>query len=95
MFLTNNPYFGQSYFSLLPRRYIYQPCNDSYRPYFSGSESVRKTKAMGERLQEANNINKGLLALGNCVSDICANKPHIPFRNSTLTKGLRGKSFFS
>ena len=59
-----------------------------------GSESVRKTQAIGDRLQEANNINKGLLALGNCVSDICANKTHIPFRNSTLTKVLRGKTIF-
>ena len=59
----------------------------------AGSESVRKTNAIGDRLTEANNINKGLLALGNCVSDICANRGHIPFRNSTLTKVLRGKNF--
>ena len=57
----------------------------------AGSESVRKTKAIGDRLTEANNINKGLLALGNCISDICGGKSHIPFRNSTLTKVLRGK----
>ena len=56
----------------------------------AGSESVRKTKAIGDRLTEANNINKGLLALGNCISDICGGKNHIPFRNSTLTKVLRG-----
>ena len=58
----------------------------------AGSESVRKTHAIGDRLMEANSINKGLLALGNCISDICAIKPHIPFRNSTLTKVLRGES---
>ena len=52
----------------------------------AGSESVRKTQASGERLAEANNINRGLLALGNCISDICTGKSHIPFRNSTLTK---------
>ena len=52
----------------------------------AGSESVRKTQASGERLAEANNINRGLLALGNCISDICTGKAHIPFRNSTLTK---------
>ena len=57
----------------------------------AGSESVRKTNAHGARLTEANNINKGLLALGNCISDICVNRNHIPFRNSTLTKVLRGK----
>merc|ERR1719300_236163 len=55
----------------------------------AGSESVRKTQASGERLAEANNINRGLLALGNCISDICTGKGHIPFRNSTLTKVLK------
>jgi len=55
----------------------------------AGSESVRRTHAIGERLAEANNINKGLLALGNCISDICSGKGHIPFRNSTLTKVLK------
>jgi len=55
----------------------------------AGSESVRKTQASGERLAEANNINRGLLALGNCISDICTGKAHIPFRNSTLTKVLK------
>ena len=56
----------------------------------AGSESVRKTAAAGDRLNEGNNINKGLLALGNCVTDICHRKVHIPFRDSTLTKVLRG-----
>jgi len=37
----------------------------------AGSESVRKTEAAGERLNEGSNINKGLLALGNCIADIC------------------------
>ena len=56
----------------------------------AGSEGVKKTQAIGDRLAEANNINKGLLALGRCLSDICSSKSHIPFRNSTLTKMLRG-----
>ena len=59
----------------------------------AGSESVKKTNAIGDRLMEANNINKGLLALGSCISDICVGKSHIPFRNSTLTKVLRGIHF--
>ena len=59
----------------------------------AGSESVRKTEAAGERLAEGNNINKGLLSLGNCISDICHKKVHIPYRNSALTKVLRGKQF--
>ncbi len=57
----------------------------------AGSESVKRTNAVGDRLMEANNINRGLLALGSCISDLCSRKPHIPFRNSTLTKVLRGK----
>ena len=56
----------------------------------AGSEGVKKTQAIGDRLAEANNINKGLLALGCCISGICAGKSHIPFRSSTLTKVLRG-----
>ena len=56
----------------------------------AGSEGVKKTHAIGDRLAEANNINKGLLALGCCISGICAGKSHIPFRSSTLTKVLRG-----
>ncbi len=58
----------------------------------AGSESVSKTHAQGERLAEANNINIGLLALGNCISAISRKQSHIPFRNSTLTKVLRGKN---
>ena len=56
----------------------------------AGSESVRKSEAAGERLTEGNNINKGLLSLGNCISDICRKKVHIPYRDSALTKVLRG-----
>jgi hypothetical protein len=56
----------------------------------AGSESVSKSHAQGERLTEANNINKGLLALGNCISAISRKLSHIPFRDSTLTKVLRG-----
>ena len=57
----------------------------------AGSESVSKTHAQGERLAEANNINKGLLALGNCISSIARKQSYIPFRDSMLTKVLRGK----
>ena len=56
----------------------------------AGSESVRKTEAAGERLREGNNINQGLLSLGKCIADICEKKVHIPYRDSTLTKVLRG-----
>ena len=61
----------------------------------AGSESVSKTHAHGDRLTEANSINKGLLALGNCISAISRKQSHIPFRDSTLTKVLRGLSIFN
>jgi hypothetical protein len=33
----------------------------------AGSERVKKSKAVGSRLDEAKNINLALLALGNCI----------------------------
>ena len=57
----------------------------------AGSESVKKSNAVGDQLTEGNNINKGLLALGKCISDIHSRKTHVPFRDSTLTKVLKGK----
>jgi len=62
-----------------------------YQVDLAGSESAAKTHAQGERLFEGNSINKGLLALGNCISAISRKQVHIPFRDSTLTKVLRGR----
>ena len=50
-----------------------------------GSESQKKSKATGERLVEAININQGLLALKNCVSALNEQRLHIPFNDSKLT----------
>ncbi|KAG1673900.1 Kinesin-like protein KIF12 [Nymphon striatum] len=57
----------------------------------AGSEKTKKTNSKGETLVEANNINKSLLALGNCISalgDPKKRQGHIPFRDSILTKLL-------
>ncbi|KAI9623178.1 hypothetical protein H4Q26_014674 [Puccinia striiformis f. sp. tritici PST-130] len=46
----------------------------------------------GERLLEGANINKSLLALGNCINALCDPKTrgnHIPYRNSKLTRLLK------
>lgn len=52
----------------------------------AGSERVRKTNASGERLKEAQHINRSLSALGDVVQALGAKgKTHVPFRNSKLT----------
>lgn len=55
----------------------------------AGSERVKRTKAEGQRLQEGININKGLLALGNVICALSENKPHVPYRDSKLTRMLQ------
>ncbi|XP_037130127.1 kinesin-like protein KIFC3 isoform X2 [Syngnathus acus] len=51
----------------------------------AGSERVWKSGAEGERLKEAQNINRSLLALGDVIQALRARQTHIPFRNSRLT----------
>lgn len=46
----------------------------------AGSERLAKTDAQGERLREAQNINKSLSALGDVISALATKTPHIPFR---------------
>ncbi|XP_032414366.1 kinesin-like protein KIFC3 isoform X1 [Xiphophorus hellerii] len=51
----------------------------------AGSERVWKSGAEGERLKEAQNINRSLLALGDVIQALRGRHTHIPFRNSRLT----------
>jgi len=55
-------------------------------PPFPLSPPAQKTDATGDRLKEAQNINKSLSALGDVINALGSkNKAHVPFRNSKLT----------
>lgn len=46
----------------------------------AGSERLGKTDAQGDRLKEAQNINRSLSALGDVVSSLANKTNHIPYR---------------
>lgn len=52
----------------------------------AGSERISKTDATGDRLKEAQSINKSLSALGDVINALGNKKAtHVPYRNSKLT----------
>ncbi|KAG4305269.1 hypothetical protein PORY_001439 [Pneumocystis oryctolagi] len=57
----------------------------------AGSERASVTKNRGERLLEGANINRSLLALGNCINALCDphRRNHVPYRDSKLTRLLK------
>ncbi|RCK57669.1 Kinesin-like protein KIP3 [Candida viswanathii] len=57
----------------------------------AGSERAAATKNRGARLNEGANINKSLLALGNCINALCdpRRRNHVPYRDSKLTRLLK------
>lgn len=62
----------------------------------AGSERASATKNRGERLHEGANINRSLLALGNCINALCMTGSskrsvflHVPYRDSKLTRLLK------
>ncbi|XP_057176336.1 uncharacterized protein si:dkey-96l17.6 isoform X1 [Triplophysa rosa] len=52
----------------------------------AGSERAAKTGAKDDQLKEANSINKSLSALGDVISALSMEQPHVPYRNNKLTQ---------
>ncbi|XP_041996931.1 kinesin-like protein KIN-14K [Salvia splendens] len=55
----------------------------------AGSERVDRSEVTGDRLKEAQHINKSLSALGDVVFALSQKSAHVPYRNSKLTQVLQ------
>lgn len=55
----------------------------------AGSERVKKSLVTGRHISELKAINLSLSALGNCISALSKKQPHIPYRDSKLTRLLQ------
>ncbi|CAD8189657.1 unnamed protein product [Paramecium pentaurelia] len=65
-------------------------CGTLYLVDLAGSERIKKSKASGDRLNEARSINSSLTALGKCIHALTDPKnTFVPFRDSKLTRILQ------
>ncbi|WOL07311.1 kinesin-4-like [Canna indica] len=55
----------------------------------AGSERVDRSEVTGDRLKEAQHINKSLSALGDVIYSLSQKSAHVPYRNSKLTQVLQ------
>ncbi|KAI5734996.1 hypothetical protein M8J77_012958 [Diaphorina citri] len=55
----------------------------------AGSERAAANSSNQMRFKEGSNINKSLLALGNCINSLADGCRHVPYRDSKLTRILK------
>ncbi|GAB6023319.1 Kinesin- protein 11 [Chamberlinius hualienensis] len=55
----------------------------------AGSENIGRSGAVDKRAREAGNINQSLLTLGRVITALVERSPHIPYRESKLTRLLQ------
>jgi len=55
----------------------------------AGSENIGRSGAKGVRATEAGNINQSLLTLGRVITALVDRTPHVPYRESKLTRLLQ------
>lgn len=55
----------------------------------AGSENIGRSGAHDKRAREAGNINQSLLTLGRVITALVEKRPHIPYRESKLTRLLQ------
>lgn len=55
----------------------------------AGSENIGRSGAVDKRAREAGNINQSLLTLGRVITALVEHAPHIPYRESKLTRLLQ------
>lgn len=55
----------------------------------AGSENIGRSGAVDKRAREAGNINQSLLTLGRVIKALVERGPHVPYRESKLTRILQ------
>ncbi len=55
----------------------------------AGSERIKKSRPIGSQVNESKHINQSLTCLGKCIQALGQNQPHVPYRDSKLTKLLQ------
>ncbi|XP_067935963.1 kinesin-like protein KIF11-B [Watersipora subatra] len=55
----------------------------------AGSENIGRSGAVDRRAREAGNINQSLLTLGRVITSLVDRQPHVPYRESKLTRILQ------